>query len=173
MKLWINNKNICAYDQNQRYVGDLYYIVNWFCEKIEYILGHDVFPLPVDGKTTLVLIENANKFDSDNKLEIDLWYAAKSRWVLNHCWFIARGGSVLPCVYFRRIGDLIEISWDNTLWKKKNINFEFQKGVFQIGVRPFTVIITEFLNAIIGDLRKRISNTAKIRELEGYISILR
>ena len=79
----------------------------------------------------------------------------------------------MPCVYFRRIGDLIEISWDNTLWKKKNINFEFQKGVFQIGVRPFTVIITEFLNAIIGDLRKRISNTAKIRELEGYISILR
>lgn len=172
LKLWINNKNICAYDQNQRYAGDLYYIASWFCDKIEYVLGHDAFPLPVDGETVLELVENANKFDSGSELEIDLWYTAKNRWVLNHCWFIARGGSVLPCVYFRRIEDLIEISWDNIFWKKKNINFEFQKDTFRIEFSMFTVIITEFLNEIIFDLKKRISNMARIKELEEHINIL-
>ena len=102
------------YDQNQYFVGDLFYIAEWFCEKIEYILGYDIFPLPVNGETALELIENANKFDSDSELEFDLWYVVKSRWILNHCWLIARGGSVLPSIFFRRVEDLIEISWDNT-----------------------------------------------------------
>lgn len=108
--MWINNINICAYNQEQQYKGNLYYIIDWFCDKIEYILGYDIFPLPVKGDTTLEIIENANEFDSDSEPEIDLWYAAKSRWIFNHCWFNARGETVLPCVYFRQIEDLIEIS---------------------------------------------------------------
>jgi hypothetical protein len=160
------------YDQNQYFVGDLFYIAEWFCEKIEYILGYDIFPLPVNGETALELIENANKFDSDSELEFDLWYVVKSRWILNHCWLIARGGSVLPSIFFRRVEDLIEISWDNTFWKEKDINFKFQKGVFRIEFSIFVVMITKFLNSIIFDMKKRISNTTKIKDLERYIGIL-
>lgn len=172
LKLWINNKNICAYDENQQYTGDLYYIADWFCDKIKYILEYDTFPLPVDGETALELVEKANDFYSDSELEFDLWYEAKSRWILNHCWLVARGGAILPCVYFRRIGDLMEISWNNTFWKKETINFDFQKGTFRIEFNIFADVFIKFLKSMIYDIKMKVSSIAKVKELEKYISIL-
>ena len=77
INIWINGNNLCLYNKNQQYEGDLYYIIDWFCDKIEYILGYDEFSLPVKGNTALELIENANKFENDDTLEFDLWYDAK------------------------------------------------------------------------------------------------
>lgn len=170
--MWINDRDICVYNKDQQYKGDLYYIIDWFCDKIEYILGYDIFPLPVKGDTALEILDNANEFDSDSDLEVDLWYAAKSRWTFNHCWFIARGGAVLPCVYFRRVEDLIEISWDNSFWRKENIIFNSQKDVFQMEFNVFSEIMTNFLFTVISDLEKRTSNIAKIKELKEKIRFL-
>lgn len=172
VNLWINGINICKYNRNQQYEGDLYDLTDWFCGKIEYILGHDMFPLPVTGNSALELIENANKFESDSTLEVDLWYAAKSRWVFNHCWFVARGGAVLPCVYFRRVENFIEISWDNEFWERKNIVFSSQKDVCMVEFDIFAGVIKKFLFSIISVLEKKMDNKEKIEELKREIGIL-
>lgn len=167
--MWINNNNICTYNKSQDCETDLYYIVDWFCDKIEYIVGYDEFPLPVKGNSALELIKNANEFDNNNSLEFNLWYAAKSRWVFNHCWFSARGGSVLPCVYFRRVKNLIEISWDNSFWEKHNIVFNSRKNVFRINVDDFSAVFINFLLTIICDLKQRVNNVDLINKLEKQI----
>lgn len=172
INLWINNMNICSYNQDQQYEGELYYIADWFCDKIEYVLGYDAFPLPVKGNTAQELIENADHFESDNNLEFDLWHTAKSRWLFNHCWFGARGGSVFPCVYFRRVGEYIEISWDNEFWKESDIVFDSQKGAYRVEFEIFSKIITKFLFSIIDDLEK-ISNKSIIKKLRTQINILK
>lgn len=172
INLWINNMNICSYNQDQQYEGELYYITDWFCDKIEYVLGYDAFPLPVKGNTAQELIESADHFESDNNLEFDLWYAAKNRWVLNHCWLAARGGSVFPSVYFRRVGEYIEISWDNEFWKESDIVFDSQKGAYRVEFEIFSKIITKFLFSIIDDLEK-ISNKSIIKKLRTQINILK
>lgn len=171
IRLWVKNNNICAYNQSQQCNVDLYYIVEWFCEKIEYILGYDAFPLPVNGNTSLDLLETANNFESNDILELDLWFDAKSRWRFNHCWFAARGGAVLPCVYFRRVDKFIEISWDNTFWEEQGIVFSSQNSYYQINFIEFTNTITNFLLSVIEDFAKRI-RADKIENLKHQISIL-
>ena len=173
INLWINGKNFCLYNQNQQYEGDLYYIIDWLCDKIEYILGYDEFPLPVKGNTALELIENANTFEDDDALESDLWYDAKSRWVFNHCWLVARGGSVLPCIYFRRVEKYIEVSWDNIFWKKDNIIFDSQKGVYLVEFKVFSAVISKFLFSIIDDVERIMNNKSRIKGLRAKINILK
>lgn len=172
ISLWINDNNICIYNQNYQYEGDLYIIVEWFCEKLEFILGYDMFPLPVKGCTALELVNNANQYDSENMLEFDLWHTAKNRWILNHCWFIARGGSVLPCVYFQRIEEGIEISWDNSFWKKDDIVFESLNGVQTVRFETFSGILSEFLFSAISDFGKIVNNKEEIDSLKRKINLL-
>ena len=172
ISLWIQGENLCRYNGDRQYEGDLYYIIDWFCGKIEYILGYDLFPLPVAGDNTLELIEKADKFESDIMLEFDLWYAAKSRWILNHCWFVARGCAVLPCVYFRRVEDFIEIAWDNEFWEQSNIIFESPKGIYLVNFEIFTRVISIFLFTAIIELKGKINNDEKIEEMMRQINIL-
>lgn len=170
--MWVNGCNLCSYNEHLNYEGDLYYLIDWFCEKLPYIIGYDNFPLPVKGDNTLELIENANKFESEIDLEIDLWFEAKSRWIFNHGWFSARGGAVLPYVYFRRKGNFIEISWNNLYWQNAGIDFKTKVGVQEIEVEIFIEVLKEFLFEIINYFEQRLSNKKKVEELKQNINIL-
>ena len=171
--MWVNGCNLCSYNEHLNYEGDLYYLIDWFCEKLPYIIGYDNFPLPVKGDNTLELIENANKFKSEIDLEIDLWFEAKSRWIFNHGWFSARGGAVLPYVYFRRKGNLIEISWNNLYWQNAGIDFKTKVGVQEIEVEIFIEILKEFLIEIINNSIKFYISFSIIRINTIHSSILR
>lgn len=170
--IWINGIDICGYNQNQKCECNIYSIMEWFCDKIEFILGYDVFPLPIEGNTALELIEKADKYEDDNMLEFDLWYAAKSRWVFNHCWFAARDGAVLPSIYFRRIEENIEISWDNTFWESNNIIFNSRKDVYLIESKMFVKILTEFLFSGVKHLEKKVGNKEGIDIMKKQLMIL-
>lgn len=80
---------------------------------------------------------------------------------------------MLPCIYFRRVGAYIELSWDNIFWKKKNIIFDSQKGVYLVKFKIFSIVITKFLYSIIDDLERRMSNKGRIKELRAQINILK
>ncbi len=172
IRVWIEGIDICEYNQNQKCECDLYPILEWFCEKIEFILGYDAFPLPIEGNTSLELIEKADKYEDDNMLEFDLWYAAKSRWVFNHCWFSVRDGAVLPSVYFRRIKENIEISWDNIFWERNNIIFNSKRGIYLVKFEIFISILKEFLFSAIKDLENKIDNKEGINIMKKQLMIL-
>ena len=173
IKLWVKGTDICTYNKNYQHEGDIYYLVEWFCDKIEYILGYDIFPLSVKGNTAVELIENADQYESDDMLEFVLWYAAKSRWILNHCWFNARNGAVLPCVYFRRFEKCIEISWDNTFWRKEGIIFSSEKDIHIVQFEVFSKILADFLISSVNDLEQRIGNGEKLKVMKRQINILK
>ena len=165
IRLWVNGRNICGFNQNREDVCDLYHIVDWFCDKLDYILGYDPFPVPAEGLTALELMDNAYQYETDDQLEFDLWYSALNRWNLNHCWLVARGGSVLPRAFFRRSNDSIELSWDNFFWEKHEITFQSRKGVYTVEYRTFLDILSEFLFSIIADLESRVRSEERIREI--------
>lgn len=66
----------------------------------------------------------------------------------------------------------MEISWNNTFWKKETINFDFQKGTFRIEFNIFADVFIKFLKSMIYDIKMKVSSIAKVKELEKYISIL-
>lgn len=159
-KLIIEGNDICQYIIDNRtmdYNWNLIYIVEWLCENLHYLLGYDPFPLPVQGENTLELIKNADKFESDEDDDMYLWYEAKSSWLFKHSWFCNRGGSFLASVYFRRIGDNIEISWNNDFYREKGVLFVHSMGTSIIAKTEFKGVVLNFLNDILSKLEKKVS----------------
>lgn len=173
LSLWAGGKNLCRYDKAHAYCGDLFYIVDWFCDKIDYIFGFDAFPLPVQGDTTLELLRNAGTFESEDELESDLWYSARNRWIFDHCWVSVMGGAPLPYVYFRRNGHCVEVSWDNKPWMDHNITFESMDGAAMVPRGVFLNTLEGFLFDAIGDMEKRIGKCNALKDAKRKITILR
>ena len=170
LNFWVNGYNICKYNEKLSYEGNLYYIVDWLCTKLEYYLGYDAFPLPVKGDTSLELIDSANKYENENFLEEELWYTSKRRWVLNHCWFVARGDGILPCINLRRKDLFLEISWDNMFWKEKGIIFDSMRNVYLTDLMGFINLLYQFLSSIIDDLEKN-AGEDQVQELRRQLII--
>ncbi|MBN7773729.1 hypothetical protein [Clostridium aminobutyricum] len=179
-KLLIEGKDICQYtidNKNTDYNWNLIYILEWLCENMQYLIGYDPFPLPVQGESTLELIENADDFDSDEEDEIYLWYQAKSSWLFKHSWFCNRGGSFLSNVYFRREQENVEISWNNDFYREKEIIFANPRGIRIIPKTEFKLVIFNFLNDILLKLEEKvpadlIDDKNKITELYKKIKLL-
>ncbi|MBC1375758.1 hypothetical protein HB839_09485 [Listeria sp. FSL L7-1699] len=69
LEFYINGKNLCSYKKDgnlKSYSWNLFCVVTWMCENIEYIIGYDPFPLPVKGDTSLELISEADQFESED-----------------------------------------------------------------------------------------------------------
>lgn len=175
LKVWINNKDIGHYrcnDEDYDCECNLYELAEWLCEKIEYIAGYDPYPLPVEGDTLAEMIKNTDRYENEDDSENDLWYDAKSRWIFNHCWFSCRDGAVLPCVYFRRIREKIEISWDNRFWKENGIIFTSEEGTYCLNIFEFKKIIKAFLSSVIDDTEQNTENKKQVNKLKAYLDIL-
>lgn len=157
LKVWINAIDICEYyyepeQRNYQYEANLFYVAEWLIEHLDYILGFDLFPLKVGGDNILEMLKKSLDFDSGDQIELDLWYNARSRWILNHSWLGARDGSILCNIHFRRIDDQFEIAWDNHSWAEDGWYFKSKEGIFLLDHKEARSIITEFLKLILGDL---------------------
>ena len=154
-RLWVDGVNICKYTHDgtiNEYEWNLIYLIEWLCENLEYILGYDPYPLPVEGSTTLELLEKCDEFETEEDDEMYLWYRANGSWLFRHNWFNNRDGSTLSSVNFRRIGSIIEISWDNEFWKEHGVEFDSMVGVFKVSIDNFKSAILGFLKEILEEL---------------------
>lgn len=164
-KLWIMGQDVCEYvvdGKKKQYEWNLIYIVEWLCNKLEFILGYDPFPLPVQGQNVLDLIQETNNFESEEDDEFYLWYRAKSLWTFRHSWFSNRAGSMLANVYFRRIENNIEIAWNNSFFEEKQVFFTKPIGTYSISKEDYKKIIFDFLNDILSNLEVDLGRDAKI-----------
>ena len=65
-------------------------------------------------------------------------------WGFQHSWFSARVGSCLADVYFRKVENDIEISWDNyDLFP--SVTFIHEKGVYYVSLEDFKECILQFI----------------------------
>ncbi|SDF88319.1 hypothetical protein [Sporomusa acidovorans] len=164
-RLWVMGQDVCEYTINgvlSKYEWNLIYIVEWLCNNLEYVLGYDPFPLPVNGKNSLELIRESDKFESEEDDEFYLWYQAKSSWIFRHSWFSNRAGSILASVYFRRIEDNIELAWDNGFWEESQVYFSKPKGVCSVSKGDFKEAIFSFLTYALDQLESNLGGNAQI-----------
>lgn len=160
-RLWVEGKDICQHSIDgilYVYQWNLFYIIDWFCDNIEYILGYDPFPLPVKGNCSFELIEKASNVIIEDDLEEYLWFHSKSKWDFRHRMSRNNDGTVLSDVYFRRDYDMIEASWSNHLWRKKGIEFTYPEGVYSLPVIEFRGIVFGFLYSIINEIEINCNN---------------
>ncbi|WP_019912132.1 hypothetical protein [Paenibacillus sp. HW567] len=168
-ELWVNGKELCNSSKNNHehtaYEWNLYHLVEWLGENLPIILLDEEFPLPVQGKTALELLTKSLEFDSDNDDEFDEWFSTKQDWEFKHSWFSSRGGSYLPEVYFRRIGNQIEISWNNEDLYAEGISFPFITGVEYVPIEIFDTVLKNYIHDFLKMLRLK---TECIDEFEKF-----
>jgi len=142
------------------YEWNLNHLVEWIVENFKYITNDHTFPLPVDGNNSLELLQQARQFDSEDEQKIEEWYSQLQDWEFKHSWFSSIDGSYLREVFFRRVENFIEISWDNILtYHKDGVLFSNSRGVEYIEVDIFTKVIKSFLE----DYFKNLLNISKYK----------
>lgn len=148
LQLIVKNKDILQYQKDDkllRYEWDLEDIVEWFETNLESIQFEDDYPVPVEGSSGVELYRNSFDFDTEDDEKFDEWYDKVQEWSFKHSWFSARAGSFLADVYFRKIKDQIEISWDNN-GLFDNITFIQSSGVYRIETKMFKKVIERFIS---------------------------
>lgn len=142
MSVYVEGKDILQFKLNGiNYMyrwRDCNDIIEWIQENLENILSNDDFPLSVLGDSAAELCEISYKLDIDDVEQ----YEILQDWVFKHSWLSAREGSYLADIYFRKVGNKIEISWDNSnTFKEDGIIFIFPKGRYEVDIIQFKEIM--------------------------------
>ena len=156
LRVFIDDKSVSTYMFRgilTEFKWDIRDIVEWLEKDMSRILNEEEgFPLPVQGSNALELYENSH-FESDNEDEEDAWYDIRYEWFYDHSWLSSRAGGFLARLFFRRIGNMIEISWDNRkLFTEENVEFINPVGVFYVEVDYMEKVVTDFVDAFNVDL---------------------
>lgn len=177
LKLWINGKDICGYERNQEeivYESNLIYIVEWFCENLQFLLREDLINLPVEGATAIELYNNSVNLKSDDEEVMDKWFEERQDWYSRHNWYWNRSGSFLPEIFFRRKGNNIEIAWNNVeTYKEKGIEFSNPIGIKFVETDVFHKIIIEFLNEFTEEMFVKYPENIELNYIKDKVICLR
>ena len=146
-EMWVKGVPVCCFilrGERWTYRWDLSFVVAWLNENLEYIIQEDSFPFDIPGDTSIELLKESGKFESDDEDEFFEWFSQWQDWYFRHSWYSNRGGSFLAEVLFRRVGDQIEIEWDNTS-TYEDVTFVNPKGLYYIDLDVFKQVVEQFL----------------------------
>ncbi|MCG7410897.1 hypothetical protein MH117_26295 [Paenibacillus sp. ACRRX] len=172
-ELFIHGGDICQYKRENSvniYQWNLIYIVEWFSENLKYILNDELFPLPVEGRNALEILNNCMLFESDHDDEFDAWFDTKQEWEFKHSWFSNRAGSFLPDVFFRRVNGELEIAWDNeSTYSSEGVTFINPTGTVYLPLNIFESTIKNFIEDFLKHIFLNSKNRCDVEEFHKKI----
>lgn len=159
LKMYINGKNILKYeryDKTMTYLWDTFEgIYEWFLQNLEFIVKEDVFPFEIEGNSAAEKCFNflqyneifSDSIETDELTEnYEKLLVLYQDWKFKHSWFTSRRGSILANVFFRRIKNKIEISWNNYyLFEREKVKFIYLQGFYFVEIDKFLYVIMKFL----------------------------
>ena len=149
LKMFVDGVDILQYKINgvdKDYTGDVFTIADWLDDNLKYILIEHPCPVEVVGNSGIEKYNNCF-FLPDEIIEkrIDII----QEWGFQRDWIVVRGGSFLAEVFFRKVDDFIEISWDNrNTYSKYGVVFNCPTGNKLISEELFVGVIIRFIRAI-------------------------
>ena len=167
LELYVDKINICEFminDKIEKTYDDLYFIVEWFEENLEFITNIDEFPFKVKGNSGVEILDNSYLIDWDiNKNEKEL--NKQWKWNSRHNLRSIGPKGFYPYVVFRRKNNKIEVSWENKdLFKEYGVVFINQKGVSFVEIKEFEEEVIRFIK----DVRK-VGETVRLKLMIPYI----
>ena len=144
---FVDNKDVLEYSLHGETIKkewDITPIVSWLDSNLMTILAENECPVSVNGDTGIAMYNNCFSLP---ELQLEQSIDMIQEWGFHHDWIIARGGLFLAEVFFRRLDDKIEISWDNrTLYSSCGLSFMNPIGAKLISIVCFKDVILAFSN---------------------------
>jgi len=147
-ELWVGGLPVCCKKENDSiipYEWRLDALAQWLEDNLQGLICEEDFPLPVSAEGSLDFYAKSGEFDSDSLDEIEAWFGKRQDWLWRHSWYIAREGSYLAEVFFRRVGENIEVEWDNSNLYD-GIVFANPKGKYLVDAGFFEQTVKAFLS---------------------------
>ena len=144
--IFVHGINILAFERNGEKLT-----TRWKLEELalwlrQFItdLREDPYPVEAEGQYAAIKDKNAREFDSDDDNEFDAYYDKLYTWNLRHRWHPASAGAILADVYFQKVGDNVELSWNNED-SEDDVTFETMLGGATVPETEFVSVVDQFL----------------------------
>ncbi len=116
-QLWVDSQNLCAHvDQGEVLQSAHWYLpplLEWLGENWNAFLHEEKLPNRNSGTTAAALDVTRTVPALAGETETVAWEEEWHDWWTRHALRAARSGGLLPNVVFRRLRDLIEVSWND------------------------------------------------------------
>ena len=146
LAVFVNGENILAFERNETILTtrwNLDELALWLREFIDHMTD-DPYPVNCDGMYAAMKDENARDFDSDDDDVFEAYYQKLYDWNLHHRWHPASSGAILSNVYFQKVGEFVEVSWNNKD-AENGVRFLNEQGGSSIDEEAFVSTINAFL----------------------------
>ena len=144
--MYINGSNILSFEHN----GELF-TTRWNLDELAMWLrkfinemAEDPYPVNCDGEYAAQKDDNARDFDSEDEEEFEVYYQKLYEWNLRHRWHTASSGGILADVFFQKVSEYVEVSWDNRNLEK-DVLFKHKCGGARIPKELFVSTVNAFL----------------------------
>jgi Zn-dependent peptidase ImmA (M78 family) len=94
------------------------------------------------------------------------WFLRRSEWRHHHALRRAAEDVALPNVVFKRLGDHVEVSWDNEAWgaPRRDLQFVEKRGRDLVSAAAFGSVVREALVEVLAELAKK-GSSERLRTL--------
>lgn len=141
----------------------LYPIWEWMLEVGVRLINEDPYPRFSRG---IDVPDGSAWFDATvsppvlNPEEEERWFLRRSEWRHFHALRRSALDVALPNVVFRRLGDSMEISWDNEAWSsvRRGLTFVERRGRVVVDASRFTAVLSEALVDVTKKVAQRVPN---------------
>lgn len=148
-------------------------LLRFFVHNWEPLMHQGRLPFRVPRSGTFAATQMTNAAfppQSASPEAADSWHDVWWNFFTEHCLASAREGGLFPNVWFRRLEDDIEVSWDNDSNPAElPIRFSERQGAALIDAGEFASVVGEIIGATLDELIKRIHSADLIglrRELD-------
>lgn len=146
--MYIDEVNILAFKRNGEILTtrwNLDDLALWLREFVDH-MANDPYPVDCAGEYAAKKDDLAREYDTDDDDAFEAYYQSLYEWNLRHRWHTASSGAILADVYFERVDDVVEISWDNRDIDD-SVSFLSEAGGARIPIEQFTYVVNTFLIA--------------------------
>ena len=146
LSMYVEGKNILAFThvgQDLTTRWNLDELAEWL-RKFLNELNEDPYPVDCEGTFAAQKDCNARDFESDDDDIFEAYYEKLYDWNLRHRWHPACSGAILANAYFQRVGNYVEVSWNNED-AEEGVIFQCLNGGAKIQCNVFCSVVNTFL----------------------------
>lgn len=159
LSLWVRGRCLTRNVSDDSGVSDevrwsLLSVLDWLAHVGVRLINEEPFPLGSASERVRDGCDWINETEVPmltlSEAEEDSWFATRSEWRNHHALRRAAVDVALPNVVLRRLGDALEVSWDNETWgsSRPDISFVERRGTERVSARAASDALTEALRDV-------------------------
>ena len=174
-QLWVDGRNLCAHREEGERIDSVHWyllpLMEWFARNWNALLHEERLPVKNDGGNAWASLRSTRFPPDAMAMDADLETAWQERWQgwwNRHALRAASDGGLFPDVVFRRLRDVVEISWGDVPSAGTPAGFGFlecSQSAVRLAPAEVAAPLHEALLSACSHLARRATDSQRVRGL--------